>query len=41
MAAREALKKVFGTEEHMSPINFKLHGIPKPASDSRYQIIAS
>lgn len=31
MAAREALRKIFGTEEHMKPINFKLEGIPKPA----------
>lgn len=38
MAAREALKKLFGTEEHMKPINFQLQGIPKPNSQTRYQI---
>lgn len=38
MATREALKKIFGTEEHMKPINFKLEGIPKPTSQARYQI---
>lgn len=41
MAAREALKKIFGTEDHMKPIDFKLEGIPKPASQTRYQISAS
>ncbi|XP_026740816.1 39S ribosomal protein L44, mitochondrial [Trichoplusia ni] len=41
MAAREALKKIFGTEDHMKPINFQLDGIPKPNSQSRYQISAS
>ncbi|KAJ0173098.1 hypothetical protein K1T71_011274 [Dendrolimus kikuchii] len=41
MAAREALKKIFGTEDHMKPINFQLTGIPKPNSEARYQIAAS
>ncbi|KAJ8711269.1 hypothetical protein PYW07_008511 [Mythimna separata] len=41
MAAREALKKIFGTEDTMKPINFKLDGIPKPTSQTRYQITAS
>ncbi|XP_073948286.1 mitochondrial ribosomal protein L44 [Choristoneura fumiferana] len=41
MAAREALKKIFGTEDHMKPINFHLQGIPKPSSQARYQITAS
>lgn len=41
MAAREALKKIFGTEDHMAPINFKLQGIPKSESHTRYQIAAS
>lgn len=41
MAAREALKKIFGTEDHMKPINFHLQGIPKPNSQARYQIAAS
>lgn len=41
MAAREALKKIFGTEDHMKPISFKLEGIPKANSQSRYQISAS
>ncbi|XP_075983575.1 mitochondrial ribosomal protein L44 [Anticarsia gemmatalis] len=41
MAAREALKQIFGTEDHMKPINFKLEGIPKPTSQARYQISAS
>ncbi|CAG9559143.1 unnamed protein product [Danaus chrysippus] len=35
MAAREALKKIFGTEETMHPINFKLNGIPKSRSQSK------
>ncbi|XP_023941700.1 39S ribosomal protein L44, mitochondrial [Bicyclus anynana] len=41
MAAREALKKIFGTEENQYPINFKLNGIPKSSSKSRYQVSAS
>ncbi|XP_045453857.1 39S ribosomal protein L44, mitochondrial [Melitaea cinxia] len=41
MAAREALKKIFGTEENMHPINFKLNGIPKATSDLRYKISAN
>lgn len=41
MAAREGLKKIFGTEEHMKPVNFKLEGIPKPGLQTRYQISAS
>ncbi|CAH0696757.1 unnamed protein product [Spodoptera exigua] len=41
MAAREALKKIFGTEDHMKPIDFKIEGIPKPSSQTRYQISAS
>ncbi|XP_049879150.1 39S ribosomal protein L44, mitochondrial [Pectinophora gossypiella] len=41
MAAREALKKVFGTEDSMKPINFQLQGMPKAQSDARYQISAS
>ncbi|KAM3963966.1 mitochondrial ribosomal protein L44 [Aphomia sociella] len=41
MAAREALKKLFGTEDHMKPINFKINGIPKVQSHTRYQISAS
>lgn len=41
MAARAALKKIFGTEDHMKPINFKLEGLPKPARQTRYQISAS
>ncbi|XP_063368541.1 large ribosomal subunit protein mL44 [Cydia amplana] len=41
MAAREALKKVFGTEDHMNPINFQLQGIPKPTAETRHQIAAS
>ncbi|XP_059053051.1 large ribosomal subunit protein mL44 [Achroia grisella] len=41
MAAREALKKLFGTEDHMKPINFKINGIPKAQSHKRYQISAS
>ncbi|KAL4712355.1 hypothetical protein ACJJTC_001516 [Scirpophaga incertulas] len=41
MAAREALKKVFGTEDHMKPINFQLEGIPKPNENNIYQISAS
>ncbi|XP_047032638.1 39S ribosomal protein L44, mitochondrial [Helicoverpa zea] len=40
MAAREALKKIFGTEDHMKPIDFKLDGIPKPNAQARYQISA-
>lgn len=41
MAAREALKKIFGTEDNMHPINFKLNGIPKATSDLRYKISAN
>ncbi|CAH0758692.1 unnamed protein product [Diatraea saccharalis] len=41
MAAREALKKIFGTEDHMKPINFQLEGIPKPNTNVRYQLSAS
>ncbi|CAB3246154.1 unnamed protein product [Arctia plantaginis] len=41
MAARAALKKIFGTEDHMKPIDFKLEGLPKTASQTRYQISAS
>ncbi|XP_013184046.2 large ribosomal subunit protein mL44 [Amyelois transitella] len=41
MAARDALKKIFGTEDHMKPINFQLNGMPKPQSQTRYQISAS
>ncbi|KAL0818305.1 hypothetical protein ABMA28_008791 [Loxostege sticticalis] len=41
MAAREALKKIFGTEDHMKPINFKLEGIPKRTGHTRHQISAS
>ncbi|XP_053617556.1 large ribosomal subunit protein mL44 isoform X2 [Plodia interpunctella] len=41
MAAREALKKIFGTEDHMKPINFQLQGMPKPQSQTRHQISAS
>nr|XP_026489072.1 39S ribosomal protein L44, mitochondrial [Vanessa tameamea] len=41
MAAREALKKIFATEENMYPINFKLNGIPKSTSDLRYKISAN
>lgn len=41
MAAREALKKIFGTEESMAPINFKMEGIPKSDSSERYQIAAN
>ncbi|CAH0713713.1 unnamed protein product, partial [Brenthis ino] len=41
MAAREALKKIFGTQENMHPINFKLSGIPKASSNMRYKIFAS
>ncbi|CAH2093915.1 unnamed protein product [Euphydryas editha] len=41
MAAREALKKIFGTEDTMHPINFKLNGIPKSTSDLRYKISAN
>lgn len=41
MAAREALKKLFGTEDHMKPINFKIDGIPKPKRQSHHQISAS
>ncbi|XP_063833088.1 large ribosomal subunit protein mL44 [Ostrinia nubilalis] len=41
MAAREALKKIFGTEDHMKPINFKLDGIPKRNAQMRSQISAS
>ncbi|KAI5642588.1 hypothetical protein NE865_05355 [Phthorimaea operculella] len=41
MAAREALKKIFGTEDHMKPINFQLQGMPKPAQQQRYQVAAS
>ncbi|CAH0402737.1 unnamed protein product [Chilo suppressalis] len=40
MGAREALKKIFGTEDHMKP-NFQLEGIPKPNTNIRYQIAAS
>lgn len=41
MAAREALKKIFGTQENMHPINFKLSGIPKASSNKRYEISAT
>lgn len=41
MAAREALKKIFGTQENMYPINFKLNGIPRSNSNKRYKISAS
>ncbi|XP_045503762.1 39S ribosomal protein L44, mitochondrial [Colias croceus] len=41
MAAREALKKIFGTEDTMHPINFKLEGIPKSSEKSQQQISAS
>lgn len=39
MAAIEGLKKIFGTEDSMAPINFKLQGIPK--SSQRKQISAN
>lgn len=41
MAAREALKKIFGTEDSMKPINFKLEGMPKRKEQHRHQISAS
>ncbi|VVC88790.1 39S ribosomal protein L44, mitochondrial isoform X3 [Leptidea sinapis] len=41
MASREALKKLFGTQENMYPINFRLKGIPKTNPEMRYQIAAS
>ncbi|XP_047510922.1 39S ribosomal protein L44, mitochondrial [Pieris napi] len=41
MAAREALKKLFGTEENMHPINFNLQIIPKDSSRSQHQIGSS
>lgn len=41
MAAREALKRIFGTEDHMKPINFKISGIPKGSSQERYQIASN
>ncbi|XP_026314301.1 39S ribosomal protein L44, mitochondrial [Hyposmocoma kahamanoa] len=41
MAAREALKKIFGTEDSMKPISFQLQGVPKPVSQARYQISSS
>lgn len=41
MAARDALKKIFGTEDHMTPVNFSLEGIPQPNTNARYQISSS
>ncbi|XP_041971805.1 39S ribosomal protein L44, mitochondrial [Aricia agestis] len=41
MAAREALKKIFATEDNMYPIKFNINGIPKESKDFRYQISAS
>ncbi|CAK1590313.1 unnamed protein product [Parnassius mnemosyne] len=41
VAALEALKKIFGTEDSMAPINFKLQGIQKTVSKQHKQISAS
>ncbi|CAH2052160.1 unnamed protein product, partial [Iphiclides podalirius] len=41
MATIEALKKMFGTEDTMAPINFKLEGIPKSISQQHKIISAS
>ncbi|CAK1541653.1 unnamed protein product [Leptosia nina] len=41
MAAREALKKLFSTEDNMHPINYKLEGMPMTKSQSRQQTMLS
>lgn len=33
MAAREALKKIFGTEDHAPPIDFTVQGVPQGAAE--------